>query len=214
MVPSIKDEVSVFRKLYHLFKAKTWSLQEKYFRNFVYIHINKTGGSSIEKALHINFEHKTAREKKTELGDYLWNTHFTFTIIRNPWDKVVSHYYYRVMTNQTNLATDKVGFDEWVRLAYGEHNKRYYDNPKMFLPQWDWVTDEGGNMILNFIGRYENLTDDFEYICRRINLHEQLSLPHVKRSNRGNYRDYYNDDTKEIVRRYFMNDVENFNYLF
>lgn len=179
---------------------------------FVFIHINKTAGSSIEKALGARFEHKTALEKIEELGRERWDNTFTFTFIRNPWDKVVSHYHYRVQTNQTNLKTHRLEFAEWVRLCYGEQDPDYYDQPKMFMPQTDWLTDQQGNILVNFIGRFENLEDDFRQICERLN--RSAALPRLKSSQRGDYRDYYNSETIEIVARWFIKDIERFDYKF
>jgi len=68
------------------------SIKYRHFDRFVFIHINKTGGSSIEKALNIPLEHKTALEKISEIGHINWTMKHSFTVIRNPWDKVVSHY--------------------------------------------------------------------------------------------------------------------------
>lgn len=180
--------------------------------NFVFIHINKTGGSSIEKALNLPFEHKTALEKIAEIGRQEWESRFIFSVIRNPWDKVVSHYHYRVQTNQTGLGVNTIGFKEWVRLAYGNKDPLYYDKPKMFMPQVDWLTDGNRRILVDFICRFENLDEDFRVVCSEIG--RNASLPHLKASKRGNYRDYYDSKTVEIVARWFSKDIENFGYAF
>jgi chondroitin 4-sulfotransferase 11 len=180
--------------------------------NFIFIHINKTGGSSIEKALNLPFEHKTALEKIEEIGHQQWESKFTFSVIRNPWDKVVSHYHYRVQTNQTGLGAKTIGFKEWVKLSYGNKDPFYYDQPRMFMPQFDWLADEGGRVLVGFICRFENLDDDFNVVCSKIG--RRANLPHLKASQRGNYRDYYNEETIEIVARWFCKDIESFGYTF
>jgi chondroitin 4-sulfotransferase 11 len=191
---------------------KLYSLQHQYLDNFVFIHINKTGGSSVEKALKIPFEHKTALEKIDELGYDNWLKKFTFTVVRNPWDKVVSHYQYRVQTNQTDLGGNSLGFKDWLRLAYGEKNPLYYDKPKMFMPQSDWISDQEGRILVDHVCRFENLSDDFDYVCKK--LKKSVKLPHLKASKRGCYRDYYDDAAAEIVAHYFSNDIEQFGYRF
>ena len=195
-------------------QVKKWLLRfrARHFLDFVFIHINKTAGTSIAHALHIPMEHRTALEKRTELGAREWERRFSFAIVRNPWDRVVSHYHYRVKTDQTGLERNPVPFKEWVRLSYGEHAPEYYDNPRMFSPQWDWVVDEQGVQLVNFVGRFERLDEDFETICARI--HKRAALPHVKKSNRGDYRRYYDDATTEIVRRAFEPDIARFGYTF
>ena len=181
-----------------------------FFADFVFIHINKTGGSSIEKALKLPFEHKTALETIDHLGWERWNKRFSFTVIRNPFDKVLSHYTYRVETNQTELGNRTISFRDWVRLTYGEQDATYYDKPKFFMPQHDWISDESGNILVDKIYRFESLNDDFRRICE--NLGRTATLPHVKASKRGDYRDYYDTDTIDIISDWFKKDLDCFNY--
>ena len=197
-----------------LWKAKRTILSMKYrhLDQFVFIHINKTGGSSVEKAFNIPFEHKTALEKIEEIGRDRWEKRLTFTIIRNPWDKVVSHYHYRVKTNQTDLQDKPIEFREWVRLTYGNQDDFYYDNPKMFMPQTDWIVDENGKILVDEIIHFENLNIEINELLEKLG--RNTTLPHVKKSNRGNYREYYDQETLEIVGNWFERDIERFDYQF
>lgn len=188
-------------------------LKEKYFQRYIFIHINKTGGSSIEKALGIRHDHKTAMEKRQEYGERLWRKKYSFAFVRNPWDKVVSHYHFRRMTNQTGLDSNNVEFSQWVKLAYDENDPRYYDNPKMFMPQLDWLSDSNGLLLVDDIGRFESLDEDFNKICTKIGAVDCV-LPHAKRSKRGDYREYYDSHSIEIVRKCFEKDINYFGYEF
>lgn len=191
-------------------KARLWIHFR--FDNFVFVHINKTGGSSIEKALGIPLYHETAMQIIKKLGHNEWNKKVSFTVIRNPWDKVVSHYFYRVQTNQTNLAVQPIDFNTWVRLSYGEKNRKYYDKPKMFMPQIDWITDPNGKILVSEILRFENLQNDFQRLLLKIG--RSATLTHIKKSSRGDYKSYYESDTIEIVREHFRKDIETFGYTF
>lgn len=195
-------------------KGKTWvrRMQEKWFQEFIFIHINKTAGSSIEKALGMRFEHRTAREKRRELGERRWKERFSFTFVRNPWDKVVSHYHYRKRTKKAGLAENPPPFKEWVVRAYREQDPALCDNPTMFLPQWDWITDEEGQVLVDFIGRFEKLDEDFGKICQQIG--REARLPHLKKSQRGDFREYYDDETADVVRQWFHEDIKQFGYEF
>ncbi len=193
-------------------RNQVWSIRHRCMDRFVFIHINKTGGSSIEKALHLRFEHKTVLEKIEELGTDQWKRRLTFTVIRNPWDKVVSHYCFRVKTNQTNLAANTIPFTEWVKLAYGHNDPFYYDEPRMFMPQFRWITDTEGGILVDFICRFEYLEEDFRKICKKINKNVRLS--HLKSSDRGNYENYYDSETKEIIKEWFSEDIDRFGYHF
>lgn len=187
-------------------------LRTKYLLDFVFVHINKTGGTSVEAALRLPFQHRTALELRRALGERRWAQRFSFAFVRNPWSKVASHYFYRVQTNQTGLGGRPIDFNEWVRRAYGERDPRYYDQPRMFMPQVEWVSDEKGNIIVDFIGRFERFDQDFAAVCARIGRTAQL--PHLKRSAGRDYRELYAPDTMAIVHRRFAADVECFGYHF
>jgi len=188
-------------------------LYYRFFADFIFIHINKSGGSSIETALEIPFAHKTARQYRDQIGRKRWQQVFTFTIVRNPWDKVVSHYHYRIMTNQTGLGDAPIPFDEWIRLAYRDNEPQYYNNPKMFMPQTEWITDEKGKIIVDFVGKFENLQEDFNTICNHIGK-PGIVLPHLKKSRRASYKDYYSAESRKIVADWFATDIETFKYAF
>ncbi|MEM1111970.1 MAG: sulfotransferase family 2 domain-containing protein [Pseudomonadota bacterium] len=188
------------------------TLRERHLRPYVFIHINKTGGSSIERALGIGLDHSTAQEKYRQLGLRAWETKFRFTMVRNPWDKVVSHYHYRVKTGQTGLGDGEVSFDEWLHRCYVERDPTLYDQPRMFMAQRRWLVDENDRMLVEFIGRFENLAEDFSTICQRLGVAAELG--HAKPSSRGSYREYYNDAGRQIVETAFAEDLDTFNYVF
>lgn len=187
-------------------------LHTRFLADVSFVHINKTGGSSVEKALGLPFQHRTALEIRDEIGPRRWAERFSFTIVRNPWDKVVSHYHYRVKTNQTALAIKPVPFREWVHLAYGERDPLYYDKPKMFMPQCDWICDANGQLLVGYVGRFETLEDDFRHVCSVLG--RTAALPHLKSSQRGDYRTHYSDAAADLIGRVFAADIERFGYQF
>lgn len=179
----------------------------------IFIHINKTGGSSVALALGLPMQmHATALEIRNHLGREQWDQAFKFAYVRNPWDKVVSHYHYRVQTNQTALGCGGIDFNEWVRRSYGNKEPAFYDKPRFFMPQLDWISDESDALIVDYIGRYENLSQSFSEVCRILGAKKEL--PHVRRSSHGHYREYYSDETKEIVQNWFIRDIKMFGYQF
>ncbi len=186
--------------------------QSRYWHDWIFIHINKTGGSSIEKALGMQFDHRSAREKIAAIGHETWRRKFTFSIVRNPWDKVVSHYHYRLKTAQAGFRDSPPSFKDWVRLAYAEKHPIYHDQPIMFATQMDWVADDDNRILVNYIGRFETLDADFNTICQRIGRNAQL--PHLKASKHEHYRNYYDDTSREIIATHFARDVIAFNYDF
>jgi hypothetical protein len=96
---------------------------------FIFIHINKTGGTSIAKATGIPHKnHLHVKEVIAEIGEQKFKKSLVFAVVRNPWDKVVSHYNYRIKTNQTTMGDTPISFKDWVKQTYGEpKNPLYYD---------------------------------------------------------------------------------------
>lgn len=200
------------KKLLRDSKKIIYLTKQRYLDGFIFIHINKTGGSSVTKALNIPFEHKTAIEKIEEIGQKRWNRKLTFTIIRNPWDKVVSHYHYRVQRNHNDLRNKPIEFKDWVKHTYGNQDTFYYDAPKMFMPQIDWIADEKDEILVDEVIHFEYLASEFDDLLKKLGV--KRTLPHMKKSSRGNYREYYDKETIEIVRNWFDRDIKKFGYQF
>ena len=59
----------------------------------IFVHIIKTGGTSIDKLFRGRTGHKFAKNYKKDVGNKKWNNYFKFTFVRNPWDKMVSQYF-------------------------------------------------------------------------------------------------------------------------
>ncbi len=188
-------------------------------REIFFVHINKTAGSSIEQGLGLKFQHKTATEFRDEVGAEQWHKGFSFSFVRNPWDKVVSHYHWRIKTNQTNLGMHTISFLEWVERTYGEQDPIYYDKPKMFMPQSHWLkashSSSSEELIVDYIGKFETLQKDFEYVCSIVKLADSAELPHLKASERQkSYIEYYTPKTVNIIAQWFAEDIERFGYQF
>jgi hypothetical protein len=154
------------------------------------------------------------------MGEAAFARAFKFAFVRNPWDKVVSHYHYRQRTgriyqfryDESGAGDPGIGFCEWVARAYGAHDPMYYNDPKPFMAQCDWLNDERGVCLVDFVGRFERLADDFQVVCRRLGVDAQL--PHVKPTPHAHYRELYDDATRDIVARCFAADLETFGYRF
>ena len=196
---------------FHL-RKRWYFVRRIYFDNFVFIHINKTGGSSISRALKLPLEHKTACEKREELGRLRWKNRYKFSVIRNPWDKIVSLFAYRVQTNQTDLQAIPISFDEWVHKVFVEKDPTYYDKPKMFMPQKEWVCNGSGDLLVDHLCRFENLSDDFTMVCKHLG--KTATLGRFKASNRGPYEEYYTSKTRRIITDAFKSDIHTFTYTF
>lgn len=77
----------------------------------------------------------------------------------------------------------------------------------------DWITDEEDRIIVDYIGKFESLEQDFNQICQKINMPE-LTLPHINITKREDYRKYYDEQTREWVAKRFARTIKRFNYSF
>jgi Sulfotransferase family len=180
----------------------------------IFVHINKTAGTSVSKVIGVKkVRHLTVKDIINQIGFEKWNSAYKFSIVRNPWDKVVSQYKYRERTNQTGMGKRKIGFNDWVQKTLGENKDRfYYDEPKMFLPQVEWLKNYSGEIELNEIFRFENLNATIGKLSEVLGF--KVVLPHLNKTPGTPYKEFYNEKTVEIVADWYKEDLDFFGYKF
>jgi len=194
--------------------AWTAAVEDMAGRGFVFIHINKTGGSSVRAALGISrYEHVRASDVRSVLGRQRWSGLVTFSTIRNPWDRLVSMYYWRIKTNQTGLAASGMAFDCWLDRCLRKRDSFYIKNPLMLAPQTYWLSDRSGGLLVDKLLRFERLASDFSSICKAIGV-EGVRLAHLKSTERKHYSMYFSDRDAELVGEIYADDIEAFGYRF
>ena len=136
---------------------------------------------------------------------------FKFTIVRHPYDRVCSLYRYRMRYDHTNIRTEGIGLNDWVRLAYGERKRPYYNVPIMFMPCHDWIVDEHEEIIVDFVARLERIDEDWRYILDAIGM--RGPLPHYNKTDYAfAQRAMLNAESKSILNRLMAKDFEAFGY--
>jgi hypothetical protein len=181
---------------------------------FLYVAVTKTGSTTLQKRLK-RYQAVAKKLKKHSSLNTIYKQfpiiqdYFKFAIARNPFDWVVSWYFYR-KTQQNKNNTKGISFKQWL---VAENSSAYNtDGLGLTLSQYDIMgCDE--NIKLDFIGRYENLQEDFDTICDKIGIPKQ-QLPHQNKSKHKHYTEYYDDETRELVAEKFAKDIEYFGYEF
>jgi len=199
----------------------------------IFIHIPRTGGSSFEKVIFgmdwfahkKETKHLIASQAKEIYKEY-WNDYFKFAIVRNPWDRCVSmlnfsknYYGYEENFFKKKLTKKKL---EWYKNRYNypftiEYDYRFYSisevinerhsNNQVYLN----ILDEE----LDYVGKFENLHDDFKEVSKILGLNKQeLPILAESKNRKKNYRDYYTSELKEIVENVYAKDIQKFNYSF
>ena len=80
-------------------------------------------------------------------------------------------------------------------------------------PQIDWNVDVNGEIAVDFVGKFENLENDFGVICERLGI-EDTSLPMMLDSGKESYVDAYDDKIRDLVGSRYCKEIEMFNYKF
>lgn len=183
-------------------------------QNFVFIHINKTAGTSIINVIGKPFrKHLTVKDVIHVIGKKKWDEAFKFTVVRNPWDKVVSQYKHNIKVNSSDMAKKKIAFKDWVACTYGEpKDPFYYGRPQMFYPQVEWLKDYDGNIDVDKIIRFENLDKGINEVFKTLSI--DTKIPHLNETNKINYRDYYDEQSKQIISDWFHEDIKELAYIF
>lgn len=220
---------------------------------FLFVHVPKVAGQSIEQffmdrlgldwdadradvLLGDNPERGCGTQKLAHLSacEYLECGHisreefealFRFSFVRNPFARIVSEYLYRNYFHHRS-------FRDFVLNKLPEPG--WDDRYRHVMPQYDMLHDSGGRLMVDFVGRFENLQADFDEVCRRLGI-EDSALPHRNPSNKRSrnvkrrvrnfifrngedgkrrYTEFYDDETREAVARYYRRDLDAFEYDF
>lgn len=147
-------------------------------------------------------KHITANELKKKIKDN-YDKYFKFAFVRNPWDRLVSYYFW---TNSNK----KICFEKFIQ---NQKLKKTLDGTVRRRNQYEYVVDDKGEVIVDFIGRYENLQKDWNVVCEKIGICEKLPWIN-KRRNKKSYTEFYDDKTMNIVYEMYKKDIEYFEYGF
>lgn len=193
---------------------------------FICTSINKTACTTIRKALHPEVHFKNRRlfhkhAKTQNMIDGVTRFYFKFSFVRNPWDRMVSMYFFRLRTNslikvprirKKFKGTPKIQFNDWLYEVF-DPNSVYHHGNNCVGSQLNFLTDRQGNMLNDFVGRFENLQEDFNKLCDLLTIPRRI-LPVRNSTKHKHFSDYYNKDTVALVRKHHGVDAEYFGYEF
>jgi len=185
----------------------------------IFVHVPKCAGVSVCRTLYGNLAggHTTLREYTRIFEPARLLEYFKFTIVRNPWDRLVSAYHFlqgggfdhrdaEWFESELSRFED---FDDFVR---GWVNATNIWSWHHFRPQHHYMHDPKGRISVDFVVLLENLDEDLEVVRRRIEWHG--SLPESNRSRHRPYSDYYTSDTRRIVAEVYARDIALLDYSF
>jgi hypothetical protein len=188
-----------------------------------FIHIPKTAGSTIETALNmkslqglycedrlqgilnVNPQHLKFKDLNSIIN---FKNLTTFTVVRNPFDRIVSEYKYIKSIEGYLPEYRNLKFDDFVNSILLDQNKYRFDNH--FESQYSFI--EGGEEYIK-IFKYENIKELFDWLSDF--MQRPLSFNNEKKSNKMHYSFYFQrKDTIDLVHNFYKDDFEKFNYCF
>lgn len=203
-------------------------------RKILFVHINKSCGGVITKnfskngKIEITNYHRRLEDmlrfvKKLRIDK---NKLFIFTIVRNPWERMLSIYLFYHKNNYNSpeffSGIDKIDndFNNWIEYVYSEKFDRNRIHSAVnifkycFSNQLNWVKNDKGCMIEN-VNIYKIEDTNLEFLLK-----DTLKLTNidvetrVHPTNHNHYSNYYNEKSKELVRKHYQEDINYFNYNF
>jgi hypothetical protein len=200
--------------------------------NLVFVHIPKCAGTSIIEAMR-------SVDPSVEHGHNKWYYYtaysivskdpMSFTIVRNPWDRVYSCYRYAIQKESYWHGENKrwgihpdynilknYNFKDAVKILY--NNKHLLDLPEHsrsnFKHNWSYqhpfFTDEKTHKTIKQILRYENMSD----ICGWLLDAYGLEVPVLNVSHSEDYKTHYDDETIDLVSQIYAKDISILKYKF
>lgn len=197
---------------------------------FIFVHIFKTAGTSIKRAIRryampkwqepanvilkrIGIpqfgpvrlpDHMTASEMIGHIGQDEYKKYFSFAFVRNPWDWELSHFKYIL---------DKPKHPQHAEVAVMRDFAEYLDwrCDGRYRLQQDFLTHDG-RQVVDFVGRFESLQRDFTFVCDTLGI--DYRLPKLNTTKQTDYAEHYTPRMVELVRDTYREDIELFEYEF
>ena len=199
--------------------------------NFLFIHIPKTAGNSIQNVLRAYSEdrivcmaphqdgverfevrsdrfnihkHSTLLDYRSQLDEEMFQRLFKFTSVRNPWDRLISFYF---SPHRGRVIWDRQEFMRFVEVI-----PPLTDHIALEAPN---NSDSGTNCFsyINHFIRFENLNHDFQQVCEQTGI-PYTPLPQRNKSEHQYYKSYYDEEIVELVTRRFSEEIRFFGYTF
>lgn len=199
---------------------------------YIYTHVPKCAGNSIKDFL--NIDGHSHRPLSKEIGQH--HDYFSFSFVRNPWDRLVSAYnylkkgginytsknkqnksnkFYKFMCELDGLVAQEINkYNDFEDFLYGDFFKKQsslYFSKKMclhFLPQTFFIDTD-----IDFIGKVESINEDMKYVAKKIG-RETKPIKNLNKIDRPDYKQFYNLDTIDFVANIYLDDILKFNYEF
>ncbi|MDW7694421.1 sulfotransferase family 2 domain-containing protein [Flammeovirgaceae bacterium SG7u.111] len=196
---------------------------------YIYIHIPKTGGKSLYKILPdaqhnrdalpkdntINIGrrkmHLNVTEIQKALGVNKFNEYFKFAFVRNPWDRVVSEFFWR------KSRPNRIQFNTIYEMLQFIENGNYEidDLNRHLAPQYEMICDSSQKkLLIDYVANFENFTKEIHVIFTKIGIETPNIIPQENKSIRStDYNLYLKKQEKRLIEKIYEKDITLFDYI-
>ena len=155
-------------------------------------------------------EVRTYSQIKNDSASFFSNA-FKFSSVRNPWERAVSLFFRKEgVQDQKNLS-----FDQFIE------NHLYASDtcvhPTLHKNQLDWICDDNGKILLDYVFKLENFSNAIEDIFERTNglIRLENTVANKNESSKSSeYRNLYSEKTKKMIAKRFEKDIDTFQFTF
>jgi hypothetical protein len=151
----------------------------------------------------ITHGHINARQIRAVLGDEVFGSYFKFAFVRNPFDRFVS--YCAFMGRDGAFQANPRGY---MRAVIAQAMPPYR---LLFLPQSDFLTADDGKLVMDFVGRTEDMQESYDRICARLGV-ASANLGRVNASSHAHRDQYLDPAMRDWIGNFYARDFEMFNY--
>lgn len=147
------------------------------------------------------YHHISAAKIKALVDETVWNNYYKFCFERNPWDRIISLYYWRAKSKPGLTISEFINSNEPALLHKYGYNLYTID----------------GKVVVDRICRYENLEEELKSVRNRLGLPDQIILPRAKgsfRKDRRHYRDILSKTDQKKISRRFAKEIRLMSYQF
>ena len=194
-----------------LFKVKTRGIQDhstiRDFEPKSWIYLLREKSGFIKNHPDKQVENQPKKRNTIPIDKYTFRTFYKFTFIRNPWSRTYS-WYQGILRD--DIHKNQMGINNPISLL---EFLQVYGNTWPLNPQVYWLKNNSGKIKFDFIGRFENLTEDFSKVSNTLGLSDPI-LPRLLISDNRDYRLEYDSISKDIVYRKYREEIKLFNYDF
>ena len=194
-------------------------------KKLLFIHIPKNGGNTVATAT--DFKYNTHLGKHAQISEieleHKLDEYYKFAVVRNPWDRVVSMYYYF----KKFKAIGDVEFKSWLlnnntthksikvmsgKLIFDKNAPGHYDEPFQTKTQLSWLKDSNGVVAVDFICRLEHLSHDMKNLGTIKNTNYPIEW--LNKTKHPNYIKVHDQETIDFVSQYYKDDIDYFGFDF